>query len=197
MRLRTIATSVATIITMRMKNRVRAVASVAFALAILPSVSRAEIVEAIIDTNSDATIGSIGFPAITGDSAAGVKFSLSGYNQSEINSISWTLDATTYAVTALDLYAVIGDASCGFGQNCSYSDLSLSQNGVSRGGGGCSFDADTQTGTCESFITFPSPVSFVLTSIPEPSTWAMMLTGFVGLGYAGCRAQRKSATAAS
>jgi hypothetical protein len=28
--------------------------------------------------------------------------------------------------------------------------------------------------------------------VPEPSTWAMMLLGFAGLGYAGWRAQRKS-----
>ena len=27
-------------------------------------------------------------------------------------------------------------------------------------------------------------------SVPEPSTWAMMLIGFVGLGFAGCRGSR-------
>jgi hypothetical protein len=31
------------------------------------------------------------------------------------------------------------------------------------------------------------------TLIPEPSTWAMMLLGFAGLGYAGYRASRKGA----
>jgi hypothetical protein len=30
-------------------------------------------------------------------------------------------------------------------------------------------------------------------SVPEPSTWAMMVAGFVGLGFAGYRASRKSA----
>ncbi len=30
----------------------------------------------------------------------------------------------------------------------------------------------------------------VETNIPEPSTWAMMLIGFAGLGYAGCRVRR-------
>jgi PEP-CTERM motif len=29
-------------------------------------------------------------------------------------------------------------------------------------------------------------------AIPEPSTWAMMLLGFAGLGYAGFRRTRKS-----
>jgi PEP-CTERM motif len=34
-------------------------------------------------------------------------------------------------------------------------------------------------------------------AVPEPSTWAMMLIGFAGLGYAGCRASRKSAALAA
>ena len=33
-------------------------------------------------------------------------------------------------------------------------------------------------------------------SVPEPSTWAMMLVGFAGLGYAGYRASRKTVAAA-
>jgi PEP-CTERM motif len=31
--------------------------------------------------------------------------------------------------------------------------------------------------------------------VPEPSTWAMMLAGFAGLGFAGYRTQRKRVTA--
>jgi hypothetical protein len=34
-------------------------------------------------------------------------------------------------------------------------------------------------------------------SVPEPSTWAMMLLGFVGLGFAGYRASRKSVALAA
>jgi hypothetical protein len=33
-------------------------------------------------------------------------------------------------------------------------------------------------------------------AIPEPSTWAMMLIGFAGLGFAGYRASRRTAAAA-
>jgi len=33
-------------------------------------------------------------------------------------------------------------------------------------------------------------------TVPEPSTWAMMMLGFAGLGFAGYRASRKSAVAA-
>jgi PEP-CTERM motif len=32
-----------------------------------------------------------------------------------------------------------------------------------------------------------------ITAVPEPSTWAMMLLGFAGLGYAGYRASRTAA----
>jgi hypothetical protein len=32
-----------------------------------------------------------------------------------------------------------------------------------------------------------------LTSVPEESTWTMMLAGFAGLGYAGFRSRRRSA----
>jgi hypothetical protein len=33
--------------------------------------------------------------------------------------------------------------------------------------------------------------------VPEPSTWAMLLLGFAGLGYAGYRRRRKFAGLAS
>jgi hypothetical protein len=36
-----------------------------------------------------------------------------------------------------------------------------------------------------------------ITQVPEVSTWAMMLLGFAGLGYAGWRRQRKSAELAA
>jgi PEP-CTERM motif len=39
--------------------------------------------------------------------------------------------------------------------------------------------------------------TFSAGSVPEPSTWAMMLLGFAGLGYAGYRASRKSVALAA
>ena len=34
------------------------------------------------------------------------------------------------------------------------------------------------------------------TPVPEPSTWAMMLAGFTGLGFVACRSSRKTQAAA-
>jgi hypothetical protein len=39
--------------------------------------------------------------------------------------------------------------------------------------------------------------SFTLTAVPEPSTRAMMIFGFAGLGYAGYKASRRSAGVAA
>jgi unsaturated chondroitin disaccharide hydrolase len=46
-----------------------------------------------------------------------------------------------------------------------------------------------------STLTLYSPASASV--VPEPSTWAMMLLGFAGLGYAGWRTQRNSVAAAA
>ena len=37
----------------------------------------------------------------------------------------------------------------------------------------------------------------VTTGVPEPSTWAMMLAGFLGLGFAGYRRMKVSRAAAA
>jgi hypothetical protein len=42
----------------------------------------------------------------------------------------------------------------------------------------------------------PHGLDFIPFAVPEPSTWAMMLLGFLGLGYAGYRRTRKPALAA-
>jgi hypothetical protein len=43
--------------------------------------------------------------------------------------------------------------------------------------------------------TFNEAFSLSGAVVPEPSTWAMMLLGFAGLGYAGWRAQRRRVAA--
>jgi hypothetical protein len=41
-----------------------------------------------------------------------------------------------------------------------------------------------------------NPGGSITAAVPEPSTWAMMLVGFAGLGYAGWRGSRKAASVA-
>jgi hypothetical protein len=53
-------------------------------------------------------------------------------------------------------------------------DLTFGYNLVADGSGGFGFDFA------------------VGGAVPEPSTWAMMLIGFAGLGFAGYRASRKN-----
>ena len=44
-------------------------------------------------------------------------------------------------------------------------------------------------------VDFLEPTQVLASSVPEPSTWAMMILGFAGLGFAGYR-RAKSGTAA-
>jgi hypothetical protein len=173
---------------MRMKIGALA-AVVAVTLALGASASRAAIVETIIDANSDTVLGSISFPTFTGDSDAGVLLSFGGFTQADITSISWSLDPSTEAVVALDLNALKGDNPCPNGTaSCSNSTLNLSPTLATLGGRSCSFSGDT--GFCEAFAE-EEPIRFV--AAPEPSTWAMMIVGFVGLGLAGRRSMRQAA----
>ena len=63
-----------------MRMKIGALAAVAgIMLAFGASASRAAIVETIINTDSDAAVGIIAFPTLTGDSHAGVLFSYGGF----------------------------------------------------------------------------------------------------------------------
>jgi hypothetical protein len=49
----------------------------------------------------------------------------------------------------------------------------------------------------DGMVRYGDAVDVGVSSIPEPSTWAMMLLGFAGLGFAGYRASRKSVALAA
>ena len=51
-------------------------------------------------------------------------------------------------------------------------------------GGILTFDAPVQVGTWEIRVT---------QGVPEPSTWAMMILGFAGIGFMACRRRNKTA----
>jgi hypothetical protein len=116
-----------------------------------------------------------------------VLFSYGRFTQADITSISWTLDPTTDAVVMLDLNALRGDNPCPNDQpSCSNTTLSLSSTLATSGGTSCSFSGDT--GECSAFRG-QANITFVPTGVPEPSTWAMMVAGLVGLGFAGHRSK--------
>jgi hypothetical protein len=169
------------------------VAGLAVAMACAPQRARAAIVEIIINTDIEAVVGSISFPTLTGSSATGVLFSYDGFSQSDITSISWTIDPSTYAVTALDLNALQGDNPCpNDGMDCSNRTVNLSPALAQAGGTSCSFSGEF--GLCEQEL---GRADITLKPIPEPSTWAMMLIGFAGLGFAGYRQRQKLVGATS
>jgi len=61
----------------------------------------------------------------------------------------------------------------------------------SSGIGGFSF-----SGPAQGNISIDNLSATVSSTIPEPSTWAMMLVGFTGLGYAGYRSRSRTAALA-
>jgi PEP-CTERM motif len=172
---------------MRMKIGTLATA-IGLMLALGASPSRAAIMKFIINPSSDAVLGSITFPTFAGDSDADVLFSYGGFTQMDITSISWTLDPTTDAVVALDLHALLGDNPCPNGGSCSNFTVSLSPTLARNESKFCRVSGPVSF--CFSPI-LDSNITFV--PVPEPSTWAMMVVGFVGLGLAGRRSVRKAA----
>jgi len=171
-----------------MRMKIGALGAVAgIMLAFGAPASRAAIVETIINTDSDAAVGSIAFPTLTGDSDAGVLFSYGRFTQADITSISWTLDPTTDAVVGLDLNALRGDNPCPNDQtSCSNTTLSLSSTLATSGGTSCSFSGDEQH--CNAFLG-EANITFVPAGVPEPSTWVMMVAGLVGLSFARHRSK--------
>jgi hypothetical protein len=180
---------------MRAKSlRIAAVgfAGLALAMACAPQRARADIVEIITNTDIEAVVGSITFPSLTGSSDVGVLFSYDGFSQSDITSISWTIDPSTFAVTGLDLNALQGDNPCPNDHlDCSNRTVSLSPTMAESGGASCSFSGNL--GLCGERLGL---AHIALSPVPEPSTWAMMLLGFAGLGFAGYRRSRRTAVAA-
>jgi hypothetical protein len=75
--------------------------------------------------------------------------------------------------------------------------------GVSGGGvtGHLNYDfgdtAFSSVGTFQSELQADQTGQLVVSIVPEPSTWAMMLLGFAGLGFAGYRVRRTAQIAAT
>jgi hypothetical protein len=53
-------------------------------------------------------------------------------------------------------------------------------------------DGPTDPGTTQQYSGFYGSIDTLAVNVPEPSTWAMMLLGFAGLGFAFRRSRRKA-----
>ena len=67
--------------------------------------------------------------------------------------------------------------------------VDLFSNGVGNGVGNAVFGV----GVANSRTALDYVMGGVTATAPEPSTWAMMILGFAGLGFAGYRKSRKAA----
>ena len=69
-------------------------------------------------------------------------------------------------------------------------DISVTDSADVSGGLGPCCSLVSLTGTDSPTVTLQYTFTPASTPVPEPSTWAMMLLGFAGLGYAGYRQTR-------
>jgi hypothetical protein len=97
------------------------------------------------------------------------------------------------------LITTLDDPTSGVNQNGSLTDTAIAfRNGANvfsfqvLSGGGLNWTAAGSGITLRGLGASKFSPAGVL-STPEPSTWAMMLIGFAGLGYAGYRSARRSA----
>jgi hypothetical protein len=165
-------------------------AGLALTMAWGPQRARAEIVENIFLEGTSDLLGSVSFPSASGAGVAGVDLSYGSFTTADITSASWTLDPSTFAVLSLDLSAALGSCSPASAP-CSGTILQLSPDLAEPGNVSC------LAGVPFCLVAIQQiPVSYVV-PVPEASTWAMMLIGFAGLGYAGYRRTRKPVSIAA
>ena len=129
-------------------------------------------------------------------------------NNGEVTIGSATFDYTgapvTYTITTTTSYEIVAYGAQGggsfAGQLGGYGaeiggDITLLAGtvlGIGVGGaGGTAVDHGAGGGGASFVWIVSAPV------VPEPSTWAMMLLGFAGLGFAGYRASRRTGVAAA
>jgi hypothetical protein len=105
--------------------------------------------------------------------------------------LSSTLSIGAFDGDGIDTYGVPGNANdtTGYGGPDAWFSNNLGTSltvnfiaGISAGGGTDIFSLEEPTGLN------------IVVGTPEPSTWAVMLLGFAGLGFAGYRSRRKAAS---
>jgi PEP-CTERM motif len=112
----------------------------------------------------------------------------------ESNNLIYTLDPTDLGVYAVDLNLSVDDpftvymtATAFIGQNIGTVTASIDP----------FFSIADPTLASEVQLVFSPGIGNVLSAVPEPSTWAMMLLGFAGIGFMAYRRKSKIALVAA
>jgi PEP-CTERM motif len=119
-------------------------------------------------------------------------------SSSPISSIalsSSTLDIAGFDGDGIDTYGATGNShdSTGYGgPNAFYTNIANNFMSVT-----VNFITPIATGGGSSYFSLEEAVTLnsIVVGAPEPSTWAMMLLGFAGLGFAALRRNRKTGSA--
>ncbi len=124
-----------------------------------------------------------------------------GISASPTNPIGAYLPSTqTFQPTATGFFvyaADLGTQTLPSNSGASNSDLLTLNNGLLQGSYVLAFlDSSNATANSGAIFETGSPGS-TRSAVPEPSTWAMMLLGFAGLGFAGYRKARSARIAFS
>jgi hypothetical protein len=170
---------------------------------LIPQAGRAAIVENIFEHETQNLLGTISFPAISGDNAAGVDLSflsfgpISGlppFTEADITVIHWVLNPIDFTVLDLFLNAFQGDNPCPDGVPCANNQLQLFTSGFPGTETGYQFDetgtACTEADGCIISDLFPTDVEFRV-AIPEPGGLAILVVGLIGMGIILWRRRRK------
>ena len=124
-----------------------------------------------------------------------------------INNSSKTINSISFGVQPNDIFGFDGDGIGSYTGITNTMDTSSGHYGGEDawfsgiagpfGGGTVNFIGGIAPGTTQYFsLENPVSISHPPTLAPEPSTWAMMLLGFAGLGFAGYRARNKALSVA-
>jgi hypothetical protein len=128
----------------------------------------------------------LAFNPFAGFTASGDKISFTN-PVSDFNLYVGSGSLANYTATAYDINGnVIGTSSATLVPRGVYGDLSLNLTGISY--------VDVTSGA---FNWVADDLSFNVAAVPEPSTWAMMLLGFAGVGFMAYRRRSKPALIAA
>jgi hypothetical protein len=109
------------------------------------------------------------------------------------NFVDFVYYPTGFEIETFSFYSISGSLPGGVPSPATFE---IEGNGAPHGT--LSFSSSSRGAWCAGYVSskcgfgFGSSSSWAL--VPEPSTWAMMLVGFAGLGFAGYRAKRRLAT---